>query len=258
MVDVRRSGDEVLHQLDGPVPAAGTRVRGLLDRERRYALMRAHTALHVRCGVIWRDYGASVTGGSMEPGSARMDFELERMSADFAAEVEVACARLPPLYSLQWRITRVTVVSSHACARAPQVFFRFIRLFRTARVHHRNIARIASSMPPGRCALRLGRVIVRSDRPRGIGRPLRRAGRVLPWQGAHARRGFPFAGRWLCIPLSCLLRLVAGTLAVGESEQERRRAALARKPMPRDTGDAPARARARARSAGAIAGRGRM
>jgi misacylated tRNA(Ala) deacylase len=88
VVDVRRSGDEVLHQLAGPVPAAGTRVRGILDWQRRYALMRAHTALHVLCGVIWRDYGASVTGGSMEPGSARMDFELERMSADFAAEVE--------------------------------------------------------------------------------------------------------------------------------------------------------------------------
>jgi misacylated tRNA(Ala) deacylase len=88
VLDVRRSGDEILHQLDGPVPAAGTRVRGILDWERRYALMRAHTALHVLCGVIWRDYGASVTGGSMEPGSARMDFELERMSADFAAEVE--------------------------------------------------------------------------------------------------------------------------------------------------------------------------
>ena len=50
--------------------------------------MRAHTALHILCGVIWRDYGAPVTGGAMEPGSARMDFELERMSADFAAEIE--------------------------------------------------------------------------------------------------------------------------------------------------------------------------
>src|SRR6266516_2484327 len=59
---VRHSGDEILHQLDGPVPAAGTGVRGVLDWARRYALMRAHTALHVLCGVIWRDYGAQVTG----------------------------------------------------------------------------------------------------------------------------------------------------------------------------------------------------
>jgi Ser-tRNA(Ala) deacylase AlaX len=59
VVDVRRSGDEVLHQLDGPVPAASTRVRGILDWPRRYALMRAHTALHVLCGVIWPDYGVT-------------------------------------------------------------------------------------------------------------------------------------------------------------------------------------------------------
>ncbi len=88
VVDVRRSGADVLHQLDGPAPPAGARVHGALDWPRRYALMRAHTALHILCGVIWRDFGAQVTGGSMEPGSARMDFELERMSADFAAEVE--------------------------------------------------------------------------------------------------------------------------------------------------------------------------
>lgn len=70
------------------VPAVETRVQGEVDWERRYQLMRTHTALHVLCGVIWRDYGAQVTGGQMEPGTARMDFELERMSADFASEIE--------------------------------------------------------------------------------------------------------------------------------------------------------------------------
>jgi len=50
--------------------------------------MRTHTALHILCGVIWRDYGAQVTGGNMQPLKARMDFELEHMSADFASEVE--------------------------------------------------------------------------------------------------------------------------------------------------------------------------
>ncbi len=44
--------------------------------------MRTHTALHALCGVVWRDYGALVTGGNMEPGSGRMDFEFERMSGD--------------------------------------------------------------------------------------------------------------------------------------------------------------------------------
>ena len=91
VVDVRRQGADVWHQIEGsPLDEleAGTRVQCLLDWERRYALMRTHTALHVLCGVIWRDFGAPVTGGSMEPGSARMDFELERMSAGFAAQIE--------------------------------------------------------------------------------------------------------------------------------------------------------------------------
>jgi misacylated tRNA(Ala) deacylase len=71
-----------------PLPPVGATVQGELDWARRHALMRAHTALHILCGVIWRDYGAPVTGGSMDIGQARMDFELERMTADFAAGVE--------------------------------------------------------------------------------------------------------------------------------------------------------------------------
>ncbi len=86
--DVRKVGEEVLHALEGPLPPVGAAVHGVLDWERRYALMRAHTATHVLDGVIWRDYGALVTGSSMEPGNARQDFELEHMSANFAVEVE--------------------------------------------------------------------------------------------------------------------------------------------------------------------------
>jgi misacylated tRNA(Ala) deacylase len=77
-----------IHVVDGEPPPVGATVQGELDWARRHALMRAHTALHVLCGVIWRDYQAPVTGAQMEPGQARMDFELERMSADFAEEIE--------------------------------------------------------------------------------------------------------------------------------------------------------------------------
>jgi misacylated tRNA(Ala) deacylase len=77
-----------IHVVEGEPPPVGATVQGELDWARRHALMRAHTALHVLCGVIWRDYRAPVTGAQMEPGQARMDFELERMSADFAEEVE--------------------------------------------------------------------------------------------------------------------------------------------------------------------------
>jgi misacylated tRNA(Ala) deacylase len=88
VIDVRRHDNEIWHQLEGPIPPEGTQVHGLLDWERRFALMRTHTALHILCGVIWRDYGAKVTSSAMEPGSARQDFELERMTLDFASEVE--------------------------------------------------------------------------------------------------------------------------------------------------------------------------
>jgi len=90
VVDVRREGGRIWHRLEGPakLPAEGVRIRGELDWERRYALMRAHTALHVLCGVIWRDYRAPVTGAEMEVGKARMDFEFERMSTEFAVEIE--------------------------------------------------------------------------------------------------------------------------------------------------------------------------
>jgi misacylated tRNA(Ala) deacylase len=88
----RRVGGEIVHELeapeDGQLPAAGQAVTVELDWARRYALMRTHTALHALCGVVWRDYGALVTGGNMEPGSGRMDFEFERMSGDLVGEIE--------------------------------------------------------------------------------------------------------------------------------------------------------------------------
>ncbi|MBA2286082.1 MAG: alanyl-tRNA editing protein [Ktedonobacteraceae bacterium] len=88
VIDVRRQDETLWHQVEGPVPPVRTRVHGQLDWSRRYALMRAHTALHILCGVIWRDYEAHVTSSSMEPGKARQDFELERLTLDFVIEVE--------------------------------------------------------------------------------------------------------------------------------------------------------------------------
>ena len=85
---VGRTDGKVVHQIEREKPPVGARVTGKIDWERRYRLMRTHTALHILCGVVWRDYGARVTGGDMQPGSARMDFELEQMSAGFAEEVE--------------------------------------------------------------------------------------------------------------------------------------------------------------------------
>jgi misacylated tRNA(Ala) deacylase len=85
---VRRIKGRVVHAIAGEPPQVGADVRGVVDWDHRYKLMRTHTALHILCGVIWRDYGASVTGGNMEPLKARMDFELESMTSAFSEEVE--------------------------------------------------------------------------------------------------------------------------------------------------------------------------
>jgi misacylated tRNA(Ala) deacylase len=78
----------VWHTLVGDAPPQGTQVHATLDWARRYQLMRTHTALHVLCGVVWRDYGASVTGGNMEPLKGRMDFEFETMRRELVDEIE--------------------------------------------------------------------------------------------------------------------------------------------------------------------------
>ena len=93
---VKRERGRIWHTLDimkgeSIHIAPGRKVHGELDWERRYLLMRTHTAMHILCGVVWRDYGASVTGGDMKPGSGRMDFEFEAMSADLVAAIEQKC-----------------------------------------------------------------------------------------------------------------------------------------------------------------------
>jgi len=89
---VKKQGEDVLHFLGGkaPLPSAGSASRGTLDWARRYKLMRTHTALHVLCGTVFRDYGALVTGGDMEPLKGRMDFEFETMRGDLVREIEAA------------------------------------------------------------------------------------------------------------------------------------------------------------------------
>lgn len=89
---VKKEGEKVLHYLENGAELlqAGNTVLGSLDWDRRYQLMRTHTALHVLCGTVFRDYGAQVTGGDMEPLKGRMDFEFERMQAGLVHEIEQA------------------------------------------------------------------------------------------------------------------------------------------------------------------------
>lgn len=92
---VKKQGEDVLHFLggDAPLPAIRAAAHGQLDWEGRYQLMRTHTAMHILCGVIFRDYGASVTGGDMQPLKGRMDFEFETMRAELVHAIETAVNR---------------------------------------------------------------------------------------------------------------------------------------------------------------------
>ncbi len=90
VTSVRRREGKIWHQLEGDPPAVGDGLSGMLDWERRYQIMRTHTAMHVLCGVIWRDYGVSVTGGNMEPLRGRMDFEFEHMRKELVQEIEAS------------------------------------------------------------------------------------------------------------------------------------------------------------------------
>ncbi len=94
LAGVKRTQDGPLHLLEGAgLPAVGQQLSGSVDWPRRYALMRTHTAMHILCGVIWRDYGASVTGGNMDPLQGRMDFEFETMRAELVGAIEEAVNR---------------------------------------------------------------------------------------------------------------------------------------------------------------------
>lgn len=90
VTQVKRVGGDMVHFIDGDLPAEGSEVTGTLDWEHRYKLMRTHTAMHILCGVVWRDYEAQVTGGNMDPLSGRMDFEFASMRQELVAEIEEA------------------------------------------------------------------------------------------------------------------------------------------------------------------------
>ena len=92
---VKKEGRHIWHKLstNGGEPSIpnGAAVHGQLDWARRYKLMRTHTAMHILCGVVWRDYEASVTGGNMDPGQSRMDFEFASLTRELIGEIEAKC-----------------------------------------------------------------------------------------------------------------------------------------------------------------------
>ncbi len=106
---VKKEGEQIWHTLTGHSDASqlsvGTAVHGELDWDRRYKLMRTHTAMHILCGVVWRDYSASVTGGNMDPGQSRMDFEFAALSRELITEIEAKCnAEIAAAHAIQAKI----------------------------------------------------------------------------------------------------------------------------------------------------------
>jgi len=87
---VKKQGEDAIHFISGSekLPGIGMRIHGRIDWDRRYKLMRTHSAMHVLCGVVFRDYGAQVTGGEMEPLKGRMDFEFASMRGELVKEIE--------------------------------------------------------------------------------------------------------------------------------------------------------------------------
>lgn len=90
VLDARADGRGVWHRIEGALPPVGTAVEVAIDWERRHRLMRTHTAMHALCGIVWDRYASPVTGGNMEPGQGRLDFELPDWDPEDRAPIEAA------------------------------------------------------------------------------------------------------------------------------------------------------------------------
>lgn len=88
VLKVKREDGKILHYIDGELPEKGTAIHGTIDWERRYKLMRTHTAMHALSAIAWKEYNAQVTGGNMEPLTGRLDFEFENFNAELVADIE--------------------------------------------------------------------------------------------------------------------------------------------------------------------------
>jgi misacylated tRNA(Ala) deacylase len=133
----KKQGNDVLHFLGGDqaLPSIGSAAHGTLDWARRYELMRTHTALHVLCGTIFRDYGAQVTGGDMEPGRGRLDFEFETMRGELVREIEAAINK----EAAQGREIRVQILPREEAFQIPDLIRTKINLLPEGITHVRTV-----------------------------------------------------------------------------------------------------------------------
>jgi misacylated tRNA(Ala) deacylase len=134
---VKKQGEDLLHILGGdePLPSEGAAAYGSLDWRRRYQLMRTHTALHILCGTVFRDYGALVTGGEMEPGRGRLDFEFETMRGELVREIEAAINK----EAARGREIRVKILPREEAFQIPDLIRTKINLLPAGITHVRTV-----------------------------------------------------------------------------------------------------------------------
>jgi misacylated tRNA(Ala) deacylase len=137
VIKVKKQADDVVHLLGGDhtLPSEGMAVHGNLDWARRYELMRTHTALHILCGTVFRDYGALVTGGEMEPGKGRLDFEFATMRGELVREIEAAINQ----EAAQGREIRVQILPREEAFKIPDLIRTKINLLPPGITHIRTV-----------------------------------------------------------------------------------------------------------------------
>ncbi len=80
--------NDVAHIVDDPsILEPGETVHMVLDWNRRYRLMRLHTAAHILAAVMYREYGALITGGNISVDKAYDDYSLETMDKQVFIDV---------------------------------------------------------------------------------------------------------------------------------------------------------------------------
>ena len=86
VVYVGKFSGDISHEVNAPGLNEGDEVHCILDWERRYKLMRSHTAAHVFASLLCNGTGALVTGNQLKEDKIRFDFSLEKFDPGILTE----------------------------------------------------------------------------------------------------------------------------------------------------------------------------
>jgi Ser-tRNA(Ala) deacylase AlaX len=106
VMQVVEEGGKVLHSMAGHSLKPGDVVKGLLDWDKRYVIMRMHTGIHALASVFNRKTGALITGNQVNVDKSRLDMNLEKPDRALIEDVfretnkELALGRRVKIYYL--------------------------------------------------------------------------------------------------------------------------------------------------------------